>query len=134
MDLSDIPLELRRIQTPLREQERERCLRDHPDREFCDYLLRGMTEGFRVSFHYSACSCVRAKSNMRSVLVTPGVVEEYLKKEVGLGRVVGPFNPDALPRAHVSRFGVIPKSHRPGEWRLIVDLSHPTYAHVVGIV
>ena len=26
---------------------------------------------------------------------------------------------------HVSRFGVIPKSHQPNKWRLIVDLSHP---------
>ena len=26
---------------------------------------------------------------------------------------------------HVSRFGVIPKTHQPGKWRLITDLSHP---------
>ena len=25
----------------------------------------------------------------------------------------------------MSRFGVIPKPHQPGKWRLIVDLSHP---------
>ena len=43
----------------------------------------------------------------------------------GPGRVVGPFNPNVLPRVDVSHFGVIPNSHRPSEWRLIVDLSHP---------
>ena len=26
---------------------------------------------------------------------------------------------------HVSRFGVIPKPHKPGKWRLITDLSSP---------
>ena len=45
---------------------------------------------------------------------------------MGLGHVVGPISPDALPRVHVSQFGVIPKSHRLGNWRLIMDLSHPT--------
>ena len=47
------------------------------------------------------------------------MVEQYLAKECGLGRVVGPLMPDG--RIHVSRFGVIPKSHQPG--KLIVDLS-----------
>ena len=26
---------------------------------------------------------------------------------------------------HINQFGAIPKSHQPGKWRLIVDLSHP---------
>ena len=30
-----------------------------------------------------------------------------------------------IPSAHISRFGVIPKSHQPNKWRLIIDLSHP---------
>ena len=30
-----------------------------------------------------------------------------------------------LPDLHVSRFGVIPKRHQPGKWRLILDLSCP---------
>ena len=25
----------------------------------------------------------------------------------------------------ISRFGVIPKPYKPGQWRLILDLSHP---------
>ena len=27
---------------------------------------------------------------------------------------------------HISRFGVIPKHHQPGKWRLTIDLSHPS--------
>jgi len=40
-----------------------------------------------------------------------------------LGRIAGPFPPQAVPQVHVSRFGVIPKGQA-GKWRLIVDLSH----------
>ena len=109
MTLAEIPRELQRVKTPLRAREWERSLVAHPDREFCNYSLRGITEGFRVGFHYSSGSCTRAKSNMQSALSNPKVVEEYLAREVEKGRVIGPFEPDALPGVHVSRFGVIPK-------------------------
>ena len=113
--LAEILRELQRVRTPLRVREWERSLVAHPDREFCNYLLRGISEGFRVGFRYSSCSCTRAKSNMQSAVSNPKVVEEYLAREVEKGRVVGPLELDALPGVHVSRFGVIPKSHRPGE-------------------
>ena len=48
--LADIPAELQWIRTPLQVHEWERSLRVHPDREFCQFLLRGMTEGFRIGF------------------------------------------------------------------------------------
>ena len=51
-------------------------------------------------------------------------MEQYLKKECELGRVVGPLAAGSIP-LHINRFGVIPKPHQPGKWRLIVDLSHP---------
>ena len=40
-------------------------------------------------------------------------------------RLVGLFVKAQLPGIQISRFGVIPKSHQIGKWRLIVDLSHP---------
>ena len=36
------------------------------------------------------------------------------------------FVKSLIPSAHVSPFGVIPKSHQPGKWCLIVNLSHPS--------
>ena len=54
-------------------------------------------------------------------------------KELGCGRVQGALPPDGAvgpTQAHISRFGVIPKPHQPGKWRLIVDLSHPKDASV----
>ena len=54
------------------------------------------------------------------------MVEEYLQKE---NRVAGPFTPEACV-GHVTRFGVIPKSHQPHKWRLNFDQSSPK-AHSV---
>ena len=40
----------------------------------------------------------------------------------------GPFSrveEQTLPVLHINRFGVIPKGHDTGKWRLITDLSYP---------
>ena len=55
----------------------------------------------------------------------PEIVDCYLAKECRLGRVRGPWEATQLPDVHISKFGVIPKPHQQGEWRLIVNLSHP---------
>ena len=33
--------------------------------------------------------------------------------------------PGSIQPLHINRFGVIPKRHQPGKWRLIIDLSYP---------
>ena len=49
----------------------------------------------------------------------------YLDKEKTLGRLLGPFPPTLhIPELQINRFGVIPKGHNTGKWRLITDLSH----------
>ena len=64
---------------------------------------------------------------MLSAMQNPSVVSDYTSKEKALGRIIGPLGPDALSTldVQVNRFGVIPKPHQPGRWRLILDLSHP---------
>ena len=65
---------------------------------------------------------------MQSASEHPEVIQAYLDKECALGRMLGPFNTadrHALPRCQVNRFGVIPKGHNTGKWRLITDLSYP---------
>ncbi len=98
-------------------------MRLHPDAEFVKYLLRCITQEFRIGFDDRRCECRQAVANMTSADDNPTVVDECLAKEVALGRVVGPVNCEAGPQLQVNRFGVIP--HQPGKWRLIVDLSHP---------
>ena len=119
-----LPPELARVNTPLVAQEWQSLLERHPDREFCQYLLDGFQNGFRIGYDYENHILRSAKKNMASSGENPTVVKEYLEKEQLLGRVLGPLEPGSLP-LHISRFGVIPKSSQPGKWRLILDLSHP---------
>ncbi len=117
-----LPAILGTVTTPLHYQVWAGQLRNHPDPEFSGYLLRGIRDGFRIGFD-------RSRMNMASATQNPSVIEEYLAKERLAGRIVGPLPPESCP-AHISRFGVIPKNHQPGKWRLIVDFSHPKGACV----
>ena len=87
------------------------------------YFLTSISNGFQIRFH--GTSLQSAKKNLVSVATHPEVVEDYLKHELSLGRMSGPYPISLCPKVHVNRFGVIPKSHQPGKWRLITDLSHP---------
>ena len=48
-----------------------------------------------------------------------------IRDRLAAGRIIGPFEPQELPGAQVSRFGIIPKASQPDKRRLIVDLSSP---------
>ena len=65
-----------------------------------------------------------AKTNMVSAREHPDIITKYLQEEGEKGRVIGPIEAGKIKQ--ISRFGVIPKGHTPGKWRLIVDLSSPT--------
>ena len=88
--------------------------------------MLGISQGFRIGFAGSHNSLKSARTNLGGALQHPKVVEEYLATEFSQHRIASPFNKAAVPKAHISRFGVIPKGHQPDKWRLIVDLSHPT--------
>ena len=62
---------------------------------------------------------------MLSTLDHPTVIEAYIHNELTLGRLAYIPNPTNLPWYHASPTGIIPKKHKPGKWRLIVDLSAP---------
>ena len=103
-----IPSVGKRIQTPLVLGEWREWLGQHPDRAYAEYLLQGVKEGFRIGFKYCV-GCTNAKSIMQSAMANPTVVDAYLEKEVGLGRVIGSL--EQYPMMHVSRFGVRSKNH-----------------------
>ena len=72
-----------------------------------------------------------ARENLQSAALHPRVISDYLHKECRLGRMLGPYDDiEHLPPLQISRFGVIPKGHGTGEWRLITDLSAPHGASV----
>ena len=96
-------------------------LRIFLDREFVNFLIDGITVGFRIGYKCKGGTLVSATRNMLLAEVNLSVISEYLDKELRLGRVVGPLPSDMA--VHVSRFGIVPKSSQPGKWWLIVDLD-----------
>lgn len=75
-----------------------------------------------MGFNYGSVTLRSAKNNMVLARQHPKVVPKSLQGENG--RVVGPLESEVASEVtQVSRFGVFPKGHTPGKWRLIVDLS-----------
>ena len=110
--------------TPLVWRRWSLALEDHPDKEFRDYIVTGLREGFRIGF--KGLECHPAKTNMKSAMEQSQVVSKYLQEECALGRVIGPLTVNDFKDTDlmISRFGVIPKGST-GKWRMIVDLSFP---------
>ena len=96
-----------------------------PDQSFVTYVLDGLKNGFRVGFNPASVSLKWATQNMPSASLQPSVIVDFLHPELAKGRVAGPFSSPPLAHLHISSFGVIPKKHQPGKWRLILDLSSP---------
>ena len=115
------------VQTLLRVEAWEKALSRHPDTAFAHYVVNGLRHGFRIGFNHS--SLLRsAATNMESARQHPEIISDYLAKEQSLGRMLGLFTEEMLPNLpslHINRFGVIPKGHNTGKWRLITDLSYP---------
>ena len=118
------------ISTPLHLEVWRSELRRHPDRVYSGLILQGLSRGFRIGFDYACHSCRSAKKNMASAIQHPEPVGEYLSRELQVGRILGPISGAIGGVVHISRFGVIPKPHQPGKWRIITDLSAPKGASV----
>ena len=100
-------------------------LANHPDRSYVEFILNGIRDGFWVGFHHSEGGEHQLVSAKKSADEHCQVVTDYLEAEQCRGSVLGPFSREEVPGVHLSRFGVIPKSHQLGKWRLIIDLSYP---------
>ena len=84
--------------------------------------FQGITEGFCIGFDYDSTITLKsAKSNMLSAHFHFEAIDEYLKTEISLDWVAGPFPLEPILDAHVKGFGIIPK-----KWWLFVDLFFPT--------
>ena len=86
------PATMRRVSSPLHQQESDRGLRSHPDQRFQKCVVEGVQFGFRVGFNYSRATH-SALHNMLSAGEHPEVIREYLLKKCSDGRVLGPLNP-----------------------------------------
>jgi len=115
------------ITSPLNFSQWKILLEDHPDTRFKDFILTGIQSGFRIGFNRHR-TLKYSVHNMPSKV--PSVISEYLNREVSLGRMIKLPPNFCPPGIHLSPLGIIPKKHKPGKWRLIVDLSSPDKASV----
>ena len=125
-----IPLAATHIVTPLLSWCWKDMLHQHPDQSLAAYIVSGLSNGFHIGYQGDRRSGRSVPANMLSAVQNPMPVEQYLLTEVSAGRISGPFRLDEVPLVHVRRFGVIPKSGTPGDWRLILDLSFPAHRSV----
>ena len=95
-------------------------LRSHPDKEFVGFLRRGIDRGFKIGFDRS----VKLHSPKRNYESKPGHAQRYITEEIAARQL-----PSKAP-VHWSSIGLTPKSHQPGKFRLIIDLSAPAGASV----
>ena len=94
----------------------------HPDKIFAQYILRGISQGFRIGFNHSHHLI---KPHSAILTQNPEVISQYLNREVSLARMKIILASHAKD-IHTSQIGAILKKNKPGKWRLIVDLSFPT--------
>ena len=120
--LADSRLSL--VHTPLSIPAWQACLSTHPDADFVRYITDGLQQGFSIGADPTV-QLRSAPKNLQSALKNPEVVDDYLSQETASGNILGPFEVSTFPGIHINSFGVIPKKHQPGRWRLITDLSAP---------
>ena len=70
------------IVTPLCGEAWARELRGHPDKDYAAFIVRGIQNGFKISFDYSSNSCASAGRNMASARQHPQPIQEYIEREV----------------------------------------------------
>ena len=58
-----LPASACKVLTPLKVASWADALKDYPDRELAEYLLRGIDQGFHIGFDYSRYCCEKAKSS-----------------------------------------------------------------------
>ena len=85
-----LPSSITKINTPLKVAAWEKALQNHPDTAFREYVLCGISGGFRIGFNRTQ-PLRSSSSNMRSALDNPQVVHEYLEKECSQGHIAGPL-------------------------------------------
>ena len=81
----------------------------HPDQNLTTFFINGITQGFRIGFDHTLVSLKSSRRNLESAQSHIAVVDDYLKTEIALARIAGPFSPNAVGQGQISRFGVIQK-------------------------
>ena len=106
------------------------CLLHGYDDVKSQYLINGFTVGFNIGCLEIPAQKDTKVSNMKSAFQFPHFIDDKLRKELALGRILVPFNVQPKdPTFRMSPLGVVPKT-LPGEFRMIHNLSYPLASSV----
>ncbi len=73
--------------TPLKWQEWSRELEEHPDKEWTEFLVRGIRQGFRLGYNQSTVTARGQSGIMYNMAKLSMAVNEYLREELEAKRV-----------------------------------------------
>ena len=59
------------------------------------------------------CCCCFRRVELQFCQVHGDIIDNYLKEEIDMGSITGPFANPPIHDLHINRFGVIPKSTFP---------------------
>lgn len=110
-----------KLKTPVKIDQLIKYLEGYNE-EFKNYLVEGFTHGFSLEF--KGIRNLKEPKNLKSATNNLAVAETKLRKEIELGRIAGPFRTPPIKDLTISPIGLHPKK-TPGEFRLIIHLSHP---------
>lgn len=80
------------VHTPLICTAWSQALARHPNQTLVQFLLRGITEGFRIGHRRSIGHDLKSsRKNLEGAIQHPQVVNDYLEKERSLNRVAWPY-------------------------------------------
>ena len=97
-------------------------LASYPNQEHAKRLINGFKFGF--SLHFEGARVPLTSKKLKSAFDHREVLQRKLRKEIELGRIVGPFTSPPFKKFRCSPIGLVPKKS-PGEFRLIQHLSAP---------
>ena len=109
------------VLSPIRVDQLELYLTDHPDRDLVSFILDGFRFGFDIGFRGPVVPT--RPRNLLSARSNPAPVVEAISKELRRGHTSGPFQGPPLSSFHCSPLGAVPK--KDGSHRIILDLSSP---------
>ena len=119
-----------RYHSPVRVDLLGPYLRAHPDQAYATYIVNCLQNGFRIGFTHGELRLRSRGRNHPSCRSNRTVVQERLTAELAAGRLLGPIDHGLVQMTQVSPMGLVPKSHQPNKFRLIVDLSSPSQGSV----
>nr|DAA01994.1 TPA_exp: polyprotein [Danio rerio] len=111
------------LSTPVNISQLAHELSLHPDSNFSDFLITGLSNGFHPGVS-TLPSYNLACPNLMSATAEPEVVDQLIKKEIDNNFMIGPFLAPPFRVYRISPIGIATRKFS-GKKRLIIDLSSP---------